>query len=50
MTEPKAWKPLTDLGEMPSDVSFSPDGGFVVYDARGVYVQPVPRRRSAAAR
>ena len=40
MTEPKAWKPLTDLDETPSDVSFSPDGRFVVYDARGVYVQP----------
>lgn len=42
MIEPKAWKPLTDLDETASDVSFSPDGRFVVYDARGVYVQPFP--------
>jgi hypothetical protein len=48
-----AWTPLTDMEEQQVDVSFSPDGRFVLYQSENdVYVQPVatPGRRQLIAK
>jgi hypothetical protein len=45
MTEPRAWTPLVASDEIHADLSFSPDGGFVLYNVfqgEGIYVQPFP--------
>ena len=43
MSEPAAWRAISDADEGQVDVSFSPDGRFVLYTAgSGIYVQPFP--------
>ena len=42
---PSSWTPLLGSDEQHADLSFSPDGHFILYDAfpaNGVYVQPFP--------
>src|SRR5439155_8061746 len=36
------WTPLVGSEELLNDISFSPDGRFVLYSGPGIYVQPFP--------